>query len=157
MILGRQAPREHTGSQRVTLRASRSAVYAKLLDLGHWNTWQTQLGPMHDAGPGRFETRPGGGTHLDFVLVESTPESQVVVALEATPPRFGATWTFELSDHGAGTRVTIREHGWLESPTARFAMHYITGYDVAVAGVARALTITDIPVGAQDAAGTPPP
>lgn len=143
VFFGSRLPLWHDGSQRVVLREPRAVVYRKLADLAHWNRWNPHVGPLEPLGNERYRTRPGGDTHLDYVLRSTEQDRRVVVSIEATPPKFGATWTLDLRDYQGGTRVTIREHGWVESPTARFVMGYITGYDIACAGIARALSNAD--------------
>lgn len=138
--LGLAEPREHRAEFECVVSAPRSAVYAALADVSGWRRWNPHVGRARPLGGGRFETRPDNRTRLVYVLEEARPDERVRVSLESTPPKFGATWTFDLSDAGGSTRVRMREDGFVESAALRFVMRYLVGYDVALEGLADALT-----------------
>lgn len=137
--LGMREPLEHDATTSVLLRSPPEVVRARIADVGRWSEWNPYIGPMRAHGTTRFETHPDRRTRLDYVLRPSSRPDEVVVALEARPNRLGATWTFRITPEGSGTKVVISERGFVESPSARFAMGYIVGHDVAILGLAQAL------------------
>lgn len=157
LTLGLLEPTSHVASRDVVLPEPRDVVYARLAALGRWTEWNPYLGPMRPLDARRFETRPDADSRIVYVLVSTRPGERVVVDLEAEPRRLGARWTFELRDAGDGTRVHMTEHGWTSSPSMRFIMRYVAGYDVALAGLEHALLDRGRSVRDQAADGTSPP
>lgn len=161
--LGMAEPRVHRAEVERVIAAPRADVYRQLADVAAWNRWNPEVGPLRPLGRGRFESHPNERTTLVYVLVEARTDDRVVVTLEAMPRKFGTTWTFELADAGAGTRLRMREDGFVESAALRFAMRYLVGYDVALQGLADALQQQYAPRRAQHDAsvgatrGTSPP
>ncbi len=157
MVLGLLEPTSHVAQHELVLPEPRSEVYERLVDLGNWPRWNPYLGPMRAIDETSFETRPDPDSRLIYVLVGHRAPERVVVDLRAHPRRLGARWTFELSETSGGTRVRMTEQGWTSSPSMRFIMRYVAGYDVALVGIARALESRGSELGLQPAEGTSPP
>lgn len=137
--LGLAEPRMHRARHERSIAAPRAEVYGLLARVGEWNRWNPDVGELVPLGDGRFESHPNDRTRLVYLLVHAHPDDRLVVRLEPTPRKFGATWTFELVDEGASTRLRMREEGFVESAALRFVMRYLVGYDVALVGLAEAL------------------
>ncbi|HWP94584.1 MAG TPA: SRPBCC domain-containing protein [Gammaproteobacteria bacterium] len=76
-----------------------------------------------------WRERYDDGWVLTLQRVESVPLRRIVTRVVDEGQPFGGTWTIELEPLPAGTRVTVTEQGWIDSPLFRFVAHYITGLD----------------------------
>jgi hypothetical protein len=59
---------------------------------------------------------------------------------------FGGTWTIDLKPEGAGTRVTITEHGEVYNPIFRFMSRFVFGHTATIDAYLTALQRRHAPV-----------
>jgi len=126
---GRSLPRSHEAEGSALLPLSPSEVRTLLEDLASMPRWRTglqavELGP----GPGIAWTERTRRGRLDYFLVQAEPGVRVVQVVDPRD-QFGGTWTFKWSPEGSGTRLTIREDGYVNSPLFRVVAKHVLGYE----------------------------
>jgi uncharacterized protein YndB with AHSA1/START domain len=117
-LVGRAQPERHSASISFTVPKPRAAVWAALTDYASIPQWWPAVKSV------RIETRPGGetitwntdkhGQQVGFRTKEEAAPARLVREIVGDNLPFGGTWTYELSDDGAGgTRVTLNEDGFI--------------------------------------------
>jgi uncharacterized protein YndB with AHSA1/START domain len=128
--IGLLLPRNHTAAVDVTYAASPDAVYATLTDISRAPEWRTGLQRVEvlssPGEPVRWRETADWGT-ITFVREADEPGRRLVSRI-AEADGFGGTWTYELDDAGAGTRLRITERGEVSNPLFRFMSRFVFGY-----------------------------
>jgi uncharacterized protein YndB with AHSA1/START domain len=133
-VAGSQMPREHHSQITVTLRASRAEVWDLLTDyraMPHW--WPAvKAVRMEKLADGTELTwnQDRHGQKIPFRTVESRPKEKLVRAIATDQLPYGGTWTYDLSETGAGfTRLTLSEDGYINPPIFRAMANWFIGLD----------------------------
>jgi uncharacterized protein YndB with AHSA1/START domain len=130
-LLGARLPERHRASITFSLPARRDAAWAALTDYARMAAWWPAVKSV------RFETRPNGevwtwntdshGQQIAFRTKEEQAPARLVREIMGDDLPFGGTWTYELAEDGAGTRVTLTEDGFIKPPFFRVMMKYFIG------------------------------
>jgi uncharacterized protein YndB with AHSA1/START domain len=103
----------------ITLKASPQQVYGALATAEGWDSFLTE-GTSLDARPGGlFIMRwqgPVGGSQMDAVVVEATPYRRFSFSWERYGLEELTTVTFEIEPIPEGTRLTLHEEPYPETP-----------------------------------------
>jgi hypothetical protein len=65
---------------------------------------------------------------ITFEFAETTAHVRAVARIADPSLPFGGRWTYELAPDGAGTRLTITEHGEVYNPIFRFMSRFVFGH-----------------------------
>jgi uncharacterized protein YndB with AHSA1/START domain len=133
-VAGSRLPREHHSQITVTVRANRATVWRLLTDYRSMPQWWPAVKAV------RMEKLPNGteltwnqdrrGQKVPFRTVESRTNERLVRAIATDQLPFGGTWTYELSETGAGfTRLTLIEDGYIDPPLFRAMANWVIGLD----------------------------
>jgi len=132
-LAGRRLPERHTSRLTVLLPAARLAVWSVITDYPRMPEWWPAVRTI------RLEARPNGetwtwntdgaGQEIAFRTREQRVPSRLVREMMGADLPFGGTWTFELAEEGANTRLTLTEDGFIRSPLFRATARYFLGLD----------------------------
>lgn len=132
-VAGGRMPREHRTQRSVTLHASRAAVWSALTDYSAMPRWWPAVKKV------RTERLPNGaeltwntdshGQEIPFRTLESRANEKLVRQIAQDDLPFGGTWTFELADDPAGTKLTLTENGYINPPIFRAMARWFIGLD----------------------------
>jgi uncharacterized protein YndB with AHSA1/START domain len=119
--VGAALPRGHqeTRSARFDLPAHR--LYPVLITPETFPEWRTGIARVDRLDSDRF-TEHGPDGPITFRIIERTPPSRLVVAVDDPEQVFTGTWTYELVPEGRGgesTRLHITERGEVPNPVFR--------------------------------------
>jgi uncharacterized protein YndB with AHSA1/START domain len=129
--IGALLPKGHVASRSAVFNQSAESVWHAITDVESFTSWRTDLKSVErlpDKG-GRMvwrETSSQGAMTIE--VVESSPPQRLVCRIADPDLPFGGTWTYELAEAGAGTRLTITENGEIYNPIFRFMARFIFGY-----------------------------
>lgn len=135
-LAGMMISREHEASASAVINKPAQELYALIDNVVEYPSWRTGTtaarkldGP---AGVDRFEEVTGFGPIQYDVILREAPARRVTRIVDGGG--FGGTWTFDLLQQAGGTRVTITERGYINSPIFRLMGKWILGYDRNVRG-----------------------
>lgn len=132
LAVGALQPVEHVASSRVDLAAEREAVWAALADFESWPQWNGAADAVR-----RGADREGKAVwvvssewgDMPSIVETNDPPAKLVTRIPADADLgFTGSWTYALEERpSGGTRVTVTEHGAVESALFRFFLVF-TGY-----------------------------
>jgi ribosome-associated toxin RatA of RatAB toxin-antitoxin module len=120
-IIGALMPRAHVASRTVRLGASPQRVYDTIADVSRYPEWRNDVTRVEviSTSPLRWKEHGSSGV-ITYVLRRQAPSTALVAAIDDESLPFDGTWTYDLSPDGAGTALTITEHGEVKNPVFRF-------------------------------------
>lgn len=108
-------------------------MWAIITDYANMTAW------WHAVKGIRMETRPNGevwtwnkdshGNEIAFRTKEEQAPAKLVREIMGDDLPFGGTWTFELTEEGGQTRLTVTENGFVKPPLFRAIMQYFIRSD----------------------------
>jgi uncharacterized protein YndB with AHSA1/START domain len=134
-LAGSRLPREHRSQLSVTLRASRTAVWAAVTDYAKMPAWWPAVKSIRTEkladGTELTWNTDKHGQEIAFRTQEERPRERLVRVIAGPKDLpFGGTWTYELADTGeGGTRLTLTENGTIEPPVYRALATWVFGLD----------------------------
>lgn len=141
---GARLPSSHVAARRVRLAQPPERVFALITDFAQAPTWRTNLTrvemlPPQDGRP-MFREHDGGDAITYRIETLDAPRRLVTRIADPTLP-FGGAWTYDLTPtpDGAGTLLTITEHGEVYNPLFRFLSRYVFGHHATMDAYLRAL------------------
>ena len=139
--IGYALPQDHVATVQRSIPLPPAEVFAKISDVSRFPEWRTdtQEVTIVSRSPLTWRERAGGDV-ITYEVVESRPPERLVVRIADPDLPFGGTWTYELQPEGAGTRVTITEHGQVFNPIFRFMSRFVFGHVATMNAVLDALT-----------------
>ena len=138
--VGYALPVAHVASRQKTIAGRPEEVFATLSDVAHFADWRGDVTSVDvlSTDPLRWREHGRNGA-ITFVVVESVPPRQLVTRIDDRALPFGGTWTYDLASSGAGTTVTITEHGEVYNPFFRFMSRFVFGHTATIDGFLAAL------------------
>lgn len=131
LLVGYLLPVAHVAARVVPLPASPDAVFALLIDVEHHPAWREGVTSTERLetvdGRARFRETSGSDT-LTFEILDARAPQQLVTRIVGEKLPFGGVWVFDVRPDGAGSRLTITEHGEVYSPLFRFVSRFIMGH-----------------------------
>ena len=129
---GRNLPREHTIESSITITAPVDTVYKVVRSIGNQPIWWSDVKTVRNL-PGRryesWEQNMAGGMGLVAIEVTSanpgvSMTTNIITTSEEgnADQQWGGTWTYRISNTASGTRVQIKEEGWVDSPFFRIVL-----------------------------------
>ena len=131
-VLGKRLPEEHVASASVVLKQPRQAVWDVVSDIaGHknWVKGLTKLERLPDRDNHEVWRQTMGRNSFVLVFTEKQPPERMVGTIDDEAQFFSGRWEYMLKDEGAGTRLTLTEHGRVKLAIPRAMMEYIMGKD----------------------------
>ena len=133
LVIGTFLPQSHEATGSATLGASPTQVFDVLVAVDRYPEWRADVTAIEilDRDPLRWRERSGGDT-ITFEVVDRSPAERLRVRIADPDLPFGGTWTYSLAPEGAGTRLTIVEHGEVYNPVFRFVSRVVIGHDATI-------------------------
>lgn len=128
--LGLMLPRRHVAVTSAVVSQPAEEVWRAISDMGSQATWRSDLKgvqqlPDHDGRAVWLQQTMTGNWRLEFT--EVVEPFRLVAAVVDSSQGFGGTWTYELASVENGTRLTISERGFIDSPLFRFLARFVFG------------------------------
>lgn len=135
LLIGFLLPVAHVAARRVALPASPETVFALLIDVEHHPGWREGVTSTERLetvdGRARFRETSGSDT-LTFEILDAHAPQQLVTRIVGEKLPFGGAWVFDVRPDGAGSTLTITEHGEVYSPLFRFVSRYVMGHTATI-------------------------
>lgn len=131
LIVGSLLPREHVTARSIDLQQPPEAIWAVITDFDDAPAWRQDIAAV------RREERGGEtvwvevdqtGDEIAYRTLESQPPNQLVREILGEDLPFGGRWTFRIAPEDGGSRVTIRENGFVDSAFFRFVSVVLIGH-----------------------------
>lgn len=120
-LLGSALPRERETSRSAVIDVPAHTLFPVLLTPEAYPEWRTGITRVDRPDSDRF-TEHGPDGPITFRIIDRTPSSRLVIAVDDPEQVFSGTWTFELEPAGpAGrsTRLRITERSEVANPVMR--------------------------------------
>lgn len=132
-LVGLALPQNHVASRTVTLNRPLPDVWHAITDVESFPSWRPSVSRVEVLArePKRWR-EVGSSDALTLEVVETQAPSRVVVAIADRNLPFGGRWVYELTPDGAGTRITITEHGEVYNPIFRFVSRFVIGHTATI-------------------------
>ncbi len=126
--IGYALPVQHVAFRSATFGQPADDIFAVLTDPAHFADWRSDVTSVEVLGAAPLRWREHGRSGaITFVVDESAPPRRLVTRIDDRSLPFGGTWTYDLAPDGAGTTVTITEHGEVYNPLFRFMSRFVFG------------------------------
>ena len=124
-------PQTRITARSAVLPASLHRVWAAITNVSDYPRWRRDVKAVDVLAT--VDGRPAWREHaLHGVIAcqtdEMTPPRRLVVRIRDRNLTYGGTWTYELTEERAGTRVTITERGEITHPMCRGIARFVFGY-----------------------------
>jgi uncharacterized protein YndB with AHSA1/START domain len=130
VAIGYALPQSHVASREATYASPPETVFGALRDVERYPTWRTDVRAVEVLSrtpASRWREHGSNGT-ITFEIQEAQPPRRLVSRIADTSLAFGGSWTYVLSPHGSGTRLSITEHGEVYNPVFRFMSRFVFGH-----------------------------
>ena len=130
VVLGVLLPRRHVVVMSAVIDRPVGEVWLAVSDMESQAGWRSDLKgvkrlPDHAGHAVWMQKTDRGDWPLE--VVEVSPPVWLVAAVADSSQGFGGAWTYELTPLHGGTRVTITERGFIDSPFYRFLAWFVFG------------------------------
>jgi uncharacterized protein YndB with AHSA1/START domain len=129
VVIGAMLPRDHVASTSAVVAAPPQAVWNVVSDPASAASWRDvqRVEMLSTGGATRWREFSKHGA-ITMEQMEALAPSRFVTRIADTDLGFGGTWTIALAPEGTGTRVTIREDGFVSNPLFRFMSRFVFGH-----------------------------
>lgn len=130
-LWGRNLPAQHTVKITQPIAAPIDDVWRCVTDFGGQIGWRKDL-----KGAERLDDRDGhpawrevykGGEVKTSVTLERHKPNRLILAINDENGPYRGRWTYELTQMGAVTQLSIIEVGHIDNPIARLGLKYVVG------------------------------
>lgn len=140
--IGALLPKQHVASRSALFKQSAATVWQTITDIESFSAWRTDLKgverlPDREGRPVWREVSRQGAMTLE--IVESSPPNRLVSRIADPDLPFGGSWTYELAEADAGTKLTITENGEVYNPIFRFMSRFVFGHTATLEAYLKAL------------------
>lgn len=140
-LWGSRLPVAHVATRVVQLNQSRDTVWKLLTDFPNQAAWRTDVKSVRRKDGAAKETwiEDGSNGEMPLETTEMVPPHRLVRTIADPSLPFSGSWTYELTEEGGGTRLTITENGEVRQPIFRFVSHYLMNQAGTIETVMKAL------------------
>jgi hypothetical protein len=125
-------PRDHVATGQTYVQAPPDEVAALVRDVAAQPRWRKNVRSIdmleRHGRELRYIERSSDGA-VTFDLVEEQPGRLFRSTIADPDLPFGGAWTIAIAPHGAGSSITIEEHGFVTNVLFRFFGALVFGYD----------------------------
>lgn len=128
-LIGVLLPQNHVATRSRTFQHSSERVFSAISDVRNYPKWRPgvrEVGVLSES-PLRWR-EDGSSGKVEFELTSSDAPKRQVVTIASKDLPFGGRWEYDLAPDGAGTRLTLSEHGEVYNPIFRFMARFVFGY-----------------------------
>lgn len=126
-LIGSMLPREHSAEVGRTIRAEAKHVFARIRDFEGRPKWRASVKRVSLENE-RFFIEEGGDGPIRFEVMEAAAPQRLVTRIADDNLEFGGKWTITIEPAGGGSKVTVREDGFVKSPVFRFFARFVFGH-----------------------------
>lgn len=123
-LTGWLLPAKHSATRTTDIASPPETVFAKIADFEKRPSWRKDLKKVTVEPGGRFVTEDS----LRYEIIENIAPRRLVTRIADDTLEFGGTWTIEVAAVPGGSRVTVREDGFVKSPVFRFFSRFVFGH-----------------------------
>ncbi len=142
IVGGLATPRDHAVARTIVLSAPADAVWATIRDFSRYGDWRHELEGAEvidtEQSQPRWRENSTRGSVAFGVTIDEPPRRLAARILDEDLP-FTGEWTWDVAEHGAGTRITITERGSVGNPIFRFVGAHFIGYTKSMDAYLKAL------------------
>jgi hypothetical protein len=135
-LVGAALPQSHLAQRSEHLSAPPEKVWSVITDVSRYPAWRTDVASVQllPAGNGKLAWREISpkGNKLSFEATTSEAPSHFVTLITDKGIPFGGSWDYRIDPDGAGSRITITEHGEVYNPVFRFVSKFIIGHTATI-------------------------
>ncbi len=142
IAIGYTLPLAHTARSSVVLRAAPADVWAAITDISAYPDWRDDVDAVELLEPvnGLPAWREKGSNgDITYAMTRAEPPMRMGTRITDENLPFGGGWDFEITPEGAGSRVSITEHGEVYNPLFRFVSRFVMGHTTTIDAYLRAL------------------
>lgn len=142
-LLGARLPVAHVATRTIVLPVPPDSVFATITDFAGATAWRRDLKSVEVTPPvegkrTRFTEVSGSGSMtLEVEMLQ--PPNRLVTRIAGEGMPFGGAWAYAVVPEGAGSRVTVTEHGEVYNPVFRFVSRYVMGHASTIEAYLKAL------------------
>jgi Uncharacterized conserved protein len=135
-LAGAALPQNHVAQRAEHLSAPPEKVWSIITDVPKYPAWRPDVASVEilaDSG-GRLAWREISpkGNKLSYEATASEAPSHLVTTITDRGIPFGGSWDYRIDPDGAGSRITITEHGEVYNPIFRFVSRFIIGHTATI-------------------------
>src|SRR5690349_5392810 len=142
VIIGALLPKQHVASRSITLNAAPETVWNLISGPPAWRPDVKSYEELPRRNGNRVwrETDKHGQT-ITYEMVEFSAPRHLVTKIADPKLPFGGTWTYEITQNGAGSSLTITENGEVYNPVFRFVSRFVMGHTATIDRYLQALQV----------------
>lgn len=145
-FVGRNAPREHVATSRITVAKTVEEVWPLVSDLEGQSDWLDGIESVeritNESGREVF-VQHGTLGEVPLIIVENEAPHRFATQVDVGEEQWGGTWRWELTPNEGGCTISITEEGWVDNPLMRLvaahAMDHHQAMDMVLTNLARHL------------------
>ncbi len=128
---GARLPREHVAEVTRLVPLPPARVAALVRDVEAQTTWRPSVKRIEvlERAPALRYREVGKNGEITFVFTEVETDRAFESRIDDEALPFGGRWLFKLAAEGEGTRVTIREEGFIKPAIFRVLALHVFGHD----------------------------
>ena len=136
VLVGYSLPQNHVASREATFNLPPAHIFSVLQDVEDYPSWRSDVRTIEviARGPMLRWREHGSNGAITFEIQESQAPARLVSRIADPSLPFGGSWTYLLSPHDAGARLTITEHGEVYNPIFRFMSRFVFGHTATIDG-----------------------
>ena len=130
VLVGYALPQSHVASSGAVFSAPPATIFSTLQDVDRYPSWRSDVQTIDVIARSphlRWREQGSNGT-ITFEMQEVRSPSRLMTRITDRSLPFGGTWTYEVSPHEAGARLTITENGEVYNPVFRFMSRFVFGH-----------------------------
>lgn len=142
LLIGAMLPRDHVASRSTELHVPAESVWVAITDVDAFPRWRSELARIEQlpARDGHAMWREHGEYGpMTFEAVEQDAPRRLVTRIADRDLGYGGEWTYDIAPTEGGSRITITENGWVDSPLFRFMSRFVFGQTSTMEAYLRAL------------------
>lgn len=130
VLVGYALPQSHVASREAVFSVAPARIFAVLQDVDQYPSWRSDVSTIDviARAPALQWREHGSNGTIAFEMPEVQPPSRLVTRIADTSLPFGGTWTYVVSPHEAGARLTITENGEVYNPIFRLMSRFVFGH-----------------------------
>lgn len=135
-LIGMALPQSHVAERTEHLAAPPDKVWSIVTSVAKYPAWRSDVASIEmlrsDSGKPAWREISPKGSKLSFEATTSDAPSHFVTLITDKGLPFGGSWDYRIDPDGAGSRITITEHGEVYNPLFRFVSRFVIGHTATI-------------------------
>lgn len=131
LITGALLPREHVATGEALIAEAPDVVAARIVDPAGYPAWRKGVitDQVRREGERVLWREISQGDKVDYALDVEEPGRRWRTTILTKGMPYGGYWLIELTPEGAGSRVRVSEHGFVDNLAFRALGRFVFGFD----------------------------